>query len=216
MILCLCSQGSFFIAENNLLVIKEKIKKFRNFQKYFVILHCYNIFESLEDKKNPNFKNKIQRRKTMKLLKLLNHDLTKEQLNELKNDFNVDEIVTISPDNAKKFAQVTLDSYNDVIDSVNAEIKQLKPDYMFIQGQPGVVHNIVNDNPDVVSLFAFTQRISVDTPNADGTVTKTNVFKHQKFMKYARTLAQQRDDRREYCNKVEDMTEGNTATKLRI
>lgn len=55
---------------------------------------------------------------------------------------------------------------------------------MFIQGQAGVVHNIVNDNPDVVSLFAFTQRISADTTNADGTVTKTNVFKHQKFMKY--------------------------------
>lgn len=120
----------------------------------------------------------------MKLLKLLNHDLTQEQIDELKNDFNVDEIVTISPDNAKKFAQVTLDNYNDVIASVNAEIKLIKPDCMFIQGQPGVVHNIVNDNPDVVSLFAFTERVSVDVTNADGTVTKTNIFKHQKFMKY--------------------------------
>ena len=55
---------------------------------------------------------------------------------------------------------------------------------MFIQGQAGIVHNIVNDNPDVVSLFAFTQRISADITNVDGTVTKTNVFKHQKFMKY--------------------------------
>ena len=82
----------------------------------------------------------------MKLLKLLNHDLTQDQLNELKNDFNVDEIVTISPDNTKKFAQVTLDNYNDVITSINAEIKQVKPDCMFIQGQAGVVHNIVNDN----------------------------------------------------------------------
>ena len=120
----------------------------------------------------------------MKLLKLLNHDLTQDQLNELKNDFNVDEILTISPDNAKKFAQVTLDNYNDVIASINAEIKQVKPDYVFIQGQPGVVHNIVNDNPDIVSLFAFTERFSVDTTNTDGTVTKMNVFKHQKFMKY--------------------------------
>ena len=47
---------------------------------------------------------------------------------------------------------------------------------MFIQGQAGIVHNIVNDNPDVVSLFAFTQRISADTTNVDGTVTKTNVL----------------------------------------
>ena len=119
----------------------------------------------------------------MKLLKLLNHDLTQRQINELKNDF-VDEIITISSDNAKKFAQVTLDNYNDVIASVNAEIRRVKPDYIFIQGQAGVVHNIVIDNPDVVSLFAFTQRVSVDITNADGTVTKTNVFKHQKFMKY--------------------------------
>ena len=120
----------------------------------------------------------------MKLLKLLNHDLTQDQLNELKNDFNVDEIVTISPDNAKKFAQVTLDNYNDVIASVNAEIARVKPDYMFIQGQAGVVHNIVNDNPNVISLFAFTVRVSVETVNTDGTVTKTNIFKHQKFMEY--------------------------------
>ena len=79
---------------------------------------------------------------------------------------------------------VTLDNYNDVIASINTEIKQVKPDFMFIQGQAGVVNNVVNDNPNVVSLFAFTQRISADTTNADGTVTKTNVFKHQKFMKY--------------------------------
>ena len=32
----------------------------------------------------------------MKLLKLLNHNLTKEQISELKRNFNVDEIVTIS------------------------------------------------------------------------------------------------------------------------
>lgn len=120
----------------------------------------------------------------MKLLKLLNHDLTQGQIDELKNDFNVNKIVTISTDNAKKFAQVTLDNYNDVIASVNAEIKQIKPNYIFIQGQSGVVHNIINDNPDIVCLFAFTERVSVDTTNADGTVTKTNVFKHQKFMKY--------------------------------
>lgn len=77
-----------------------------------------------------------------------------------------------------------LDNYNDVIASVNAETRKVKPDCMFIQEQAGVVHNIVNDNPDVVSLFAFTERVSIDTTNADGIITKTNVFKHQKFMKY--------------------------------
>lgn len=27
-------------------------------------------------------------------------------------------------------------------------------------------------------VFSFTERVSVETPNGDGTVTKTNVFKH--------------------------------------
>lgn len=41
----------------------------------------------------------------MKLLKLLNHELTKTQINELKNNWNVAEIVTLSDENIKRFGQ---------------------------------------------------------------------------------------------------------------
>lgn len=41
----------------------------------------------------------------MKLLKLLNHELAETQINELKNNWNVTEIVTLSNENIKRFGQ---------------------------------------------------------------------------------------------------------------
>ena len=124
----------------------------------------------------------------MKLLKLLNHALTESQEKELKEVWGVTEIVTLSPENIKAFGQITKDSYHDVINSINAEInaeiEQSKPDLMFIQGQAGVVHNVINANPNITPLFAMTERKSIETQNPDGTVTKTAVFEHQCFMKY--------------------------------
>lgn len=120
----------------------------------------------------------------MKLLKLLNHNLTESQEKELKEVWGVTEIVTLSPENLKKFGQVTKESYNDVINSINNEIKEINPDLMFIQGQAGVVHNVINANKNIIPLFAMTERRSKEIENPDGTVTKTNVFEHQCFMKY--------------------------------
>lgn len=120
----------------------------------------------------------------MKLLKLLNHDLTEVQVNELKNNWNVTEIVTLSDENIKRFGQVTKENYKETIELINKEIKEIKPDIMFIQGQAGVVHNVINANPKVTPLFAMTERISKETVNPAGTVTKTNIFQHQCFMEY--------------------------------
>ena len=41
----------------------------------------------------------------MKLLELLNHELTEAQINELKNNWNVTKIVTLSDENIKRFGQ---------------------------------------------------------------------------------------------------------------
>lgn len=119
-----------------------------------------------------------------KLLKLLNHELTEAQVKELKDKWGVTEIVTLDPEKAKLFGAVTLENYSDVIDTIDTEIKKISPDFMFIQGQAGVVHNLINRNPNIVPLFAMTQRKSVDKKNEDGSVTKVSVFEHQAFMKY--------------------------------
>ena len=93
----------------------------------------------------------------MKLLKLLNHELTEAQINELKKDWNVTEIVTLSNENIKRFGQVTKENYKETIELINKEIKEIKPENMFIQGQAGVVHNVINSNPKVTPLFAMTK-----------------------------------------------------------
>lgn len=120
----------------------------------------------------------------MKMLKIMNHNLSDAQMKELKDVWNVTEIVTLSDKGIKNFEQVTAENYNNVIDEINREIAEINPDIMLIQGQAGVVHNVINSNPKVTAIFAFTRRVSKEVQNPDGTVTKTSVFEHQKFMKY--------------------------------
>lgn len=134
--------------------------------------------------KEQNFKSNIKGEKTMKMLKIMNHNLSDAQAKELKDVWNVDEIVTLSDKGIKSFEQVTAENYNDVIDEINREIAEINPDMMLIQGQAGVVHNVINSNPKVIAIFAFTRRVSKEAQNPDGTVTKTSIFEHQKFMKY--------------------------------
>lgn len=120
----------------------------------------------------------------MKLLKVLNHDLGADQIKDLKDNWGVTDIVNLPDDVAKLFSQVSVDNYNNVIAVLNDTIKNINPDIMVIQGHMGVVHNVINDNPNVIPLLAMTQRVSIDKKNDDGTVTKTSVFKHQQFIKY--------------------------------
>ena len=134
--------------------------------------------------KEQNFKSNIKGEKTMKMLKIMNHNLSDAQAKELKDVWNVDEIVTLSDKGIKSFEQVTAENYNNVIDKINREIAEINPDMMLIQGQAGVVHNVINSNPKVIAIFAFTRRVSKEAQNPDGTVTKTSIFEHQKFMKY--------------------------------
>ena len=134
--------------------------------------------------KEQNFKSNIKGEKTMKMLKIMNHNLSDAQAKELKDVWNVDEIVTLSDKGIKSFEQVTAENYNNVIDEINREIAEINPDMMLIQGQAGVVHNVINSNPKVIAIFAFTRRVSKEVQNLDGTVTKTSIFEHQKFMKY--------------------------------
>ena len=66
-----------------------------------------------------------------------NHNLSDAQAKELKEVWNVDEIITLSDKGIKSFEQVTAKNYNNVIDNINREIAEINPDIMLIQGQAG-------------------------------------------------------------------------------
>lgn len=70
----------------------------------------------------------------MKMLKIMNHNLSDAQMNELKDVWNVTEIVTLSDKGIKSFEQVTAENYNNVINEINREIVEINPDIMLIQG----------------------------------------------------------------------------------
>lgn len=42
---------------------------------------------------------------------------------------------------------------------------------MLIQGQAGVVHNVINSNPKVIAIFTFKRKVSKELQNPDGTLT---------------------------------------------
>ena len=83
--------------DNNSVVKREKKQKTKLDK---IIKIWYDIIILKEE-------NKIRGVIFMKLLKLLNHELTETQSNELKNNWNVTEIVTLSNENIKRFGHVT-------------------------------------------------------------------------------------------------------------
>lgn len=120
----------------------------------------------------------------MKLLICLNHPLSEKQRMELEDQWDVTEIVRLPEDLQEGFSQVTVESYHSVIKALNGHIQDTKPDILYIQGQMGVVHRVLNSNPTVKGIFAFTARKAVEKEGENGEMIKTSIFEHQCFMEY--------------------------------
>ena len=119
-----------------------------------------------------------------KLLICLNHKLSEKQLVELEDKWGVTEIVTLPEDLQGAFSQVTVESFHSVIKALNDHIENIKPDILYIQGQMGVVHRVLNSNPQCKGIFAFTARKAVEKEGENGEMIKTSIFEHQCFMEY--------------------------------
>ena len=120
----------------------------------------------------------------MKILMCLNHTLSEKQRMELENFWGVTEIVTLPEDLQRDFSQVTVESFHSVIKALNEYIKDINPDVLYIQGQMGVVHRVLNSNPQCKGIFAFTARKAVEKEGENGEMIKTSIFEHQCFMEY--------------------------------
>ncbi len=123
-----------------------------------------------------------------KILKAMNHELTIKQLDELQELFGETKIFDLNTTNPNLFnniSRITLES--NLNDLTNEFIKTIadsdivilpigSPAFMFMLAKKLSVCN------DKRFLFAHTDRKVVEKTNEDGTVTKTSVFEHQKFI----------------------------------
>lgn len=125
----------------------------------------------------------------MKLYNISNHVLTSEQVEDSMKRLAVQEIIELPEDIKKEFGNVTPDKINDIakkiIDFVTKDNRNEEV-IVHLAGQPALVVLLVNcfASINIKTIYSFSERKSVETINGDGTVVKTNVFKHQGWYEY--------------------------------
>lgn len=119
----------------------------------------------------------------MKMLNVSNHKFTPEQVDDLKRNWEVTEIIELPNELKTKWGNLTPTDYKDVCKEVISEAYKLdEVPYMHIAGFPAAVCEIVKEYP--LCLYAYSERLSQDIPQEDGTVKKISVFNHKGFYRY--------------------------------
>ena len=120
---------------------------------------------------------------------LLNHALTQNQIAELKERFDITEIVYPSEELSKKWAQIPPSRELDfsivksVVEYLNSASTE---DILIIQGEAGSTFMLVDYalKKRLVPVYAVTARVSKEVATGEQ-VVKQNVFVHVCFRPYA-------------------------------
>ena len=120
----------------------------------------------------------------MELLNVSNHVLTEEQIKDLKENWDVDNIVELPADLKKEWSNLTPESYKSVCDEIlkfaYRDIKTAA--FIHAAGFPAAVNYLCKEYPGCI--YAYSERISEDVPQPDGTVKKVSTFNHKGFYRY--------------------------------
>lgn len=125
-----------------------------------------------------------------KVLNITNHELTKDQIVDLRATLGVQEedIQQLTDDLKQKFSAVKIETYQRHLEEIINYAKNhlVSGDVAIVQGQMGYTYRIIQElkNYGVMCVFSFTDRVSTETQKEDGSVEKTSVFKHIQFIEY--------------------------------
>lgn len=118
-----------------------------------------------------------------KILNISNHVLGLDQINELAlMGYQVIEL----PDELKKeWAQLSPETYHGVCHKIRDFMANNHVDATHVAGFPAAVNYFVNKVSIVFdNYYAYSERVSVEEAQPDGSVIKKNIFKHKGFYKY--------------------------------
>lgn len=120
-----------------------------------------------------------------KLLNVSNHVLGLNQLAELET---MGYVVVELPDTLKSvWGQLTPDNYLRVCNDVVTFAEENGIEGFHIAGFPAAVTALCIDlKPTVPIFYAYSERVSIEEPQPDGSVVKKNIFKHKGFYPYVR------------------------------
>ena len=122
------------------------------------------------------------------ILVVISHNLNDDQVNGL-NEMGLNPVLIsdVNSDLANQCKQIDPNfnktDIQQIADSVVKTAVSVGATHLMIQGEPSLFFSAVENakGRGLQCLIATTQRVSVERENADGTVVKTNVFKHVKF-----------------------------------
>lgn len=120
---------------------------------------------------------------------LLNHNLTKNQLEELKEKFSSQEIIYPPEKLAKLWSQILPEKENtEIIESVVLWLKDFGAkdgDLFLIQGEFGSTFTLVDYalKNRLIPIYATTKRISKEIRNGEK-IQREYIFEHVQFKKY--------------------------------
>ena len=128
-----------------------------------------------------------------KMVVIMSHPLTEEQKEDARNSLGVTKFVALP--------EPLLGLWSNVPPDLNKEETReyVRPilewcyaqgfggeAIFLVHGQPGAQNTVVNivNRTSGTCYYATTKRVYVETINPDGSVTKSSVFKHVRFVEY--------------------------------
>lgn len=127
-----------------------------------------------------------------RLFLIFNHKLTNDQIKSARDQLNIDNFIYL-PDELQKIWNtinpegiLEMENLKMITDWMKSET--VKSDYILIQGDFGATFYLVDFcfKNDLVPIYATTIREVIEKTEDNGTVKKTNVFKHINFRIYER------------------------------
>lgn len=115
-----------------------------------------------------------------KILVVMNHNLTEDQLKDLRM-LNIEPIY-LTEEDKKVWGDMTPERIVEFLDTVRNNYGLV--DYYLIQGHMGATYTLVTGLGARRCWYAQTNRETSEVMQPDGTVKKVAVFKHKGFYSY--------------------------------
>lgn len=189
---------------NNIIRLSDQVKKYRNslnhsgftrleevdFEEFKDKLECYLYeFEELVNKNELYDEVAMDIQEQRRCLSILSHKLSDIQKQQLKQEWNVDEIEELNEELKFEWGSIDPSSKLDkkLIEKLKNEIedKTEENDYVIVQGEWGMTFVIVNIcfDLDRIPIYATTKRIIKEIKEGQE-IKIERIFRHIKFRKY--------------------------------
>ncbi|MDL1970754.1 MAG: CRISPR-associated protein Csx20 [Candidatus Desulfofervidaceae bacterium] len=123
---------------------------------------------------------------------LFSHKLTPEQEKDLKENWQVENIISLPPELQYLWSQVPPDLFelNEYLEPIKGWLKEnvQKGDLVLIQGDFGAVYLMVNYafSLGLTPIYATTERAVKEESSPEGEVVIERIFRHKRFRRYGR------------------------------